>query len=84
MFNIAQYLDKFKNIGQGEKAFKEVVFFAIKEILNIEIERKNISIQNGELILKVSPTLKNAVFIKKEKILNKIKEKTTQKVLEIR
>ncbi len=84
MFNISQYLEKFKNFGQGERLLKEVIISVIKEVVGADIESKNINFKNGEIILNVSPAIKNAVFIKKATILNKIKEKTEQIVLEIR
>jgi hypothetical protein len=84
MFNISQYLEKFKNIGQGERFLKEAVVSAIKEGLGISLETKVVSIKNGEVTLKVSPAVKNTIFIKKDLILEKIKEKVNQPVLNIR
>ncbi len=84
MFNIASYLDKFKDIGQGEKLLKQVIIEVVKEMIGVKIEAKSISMKNGELFLKVSPAIKNLIYIKKEAILSKLKEKTEQRVLEIR
>ena len=75
MFNISQYLERFKNIGGTERGMKEAVCLSVKEVVGIDIEAKNIEIINGELLFKISPAMKNAIFIKKEKILAKIKEK---------
>lgn len=84
MFNIASYLDKFKNIGQGEKLLKEAIIEAVREATGVEIEAKAINMRNGEAQLKVSPAIKSVIYIKKEAVLAKIKEKTEQRVLEIR
>lgn len=84
MFNISQYLERFKNIGQGEKAQKEAVILAIKEVIGIEIEKNAINFKNGELFLKVSPGIKNAIYIKKDLILKKIKESLDKIILDIR
>lgn len=77
MFNISTYLEKFKNFGQGEKLLKETVASIIKEAVGIEVETKNICFKNGEVLLKVSPAVKSLVYIKKESILKKIKDKIT-------
>ena len=69
MFNISQYLERFKNLGGTERELKAVVVLAVKEVVGIEIDTKNIFFQNGELIIKVTPAVKNSIFIKKEKIL---------------
>lgn len=84
MFNIASYLEKFKNIGQGERQLKEAIRTSVKEILNFDLEAKNIFIKNGEVTFKVSPALKNAIFIKKEAILNRVKENGVKNIGDIR
>lgn len=84
MFNISNYLDKFKNLGQDEKKLKEIIISSVKEVVGIEIQAKNIKMKNGEIVLTISPGIKNAVFIKKATLLSKIKEKTDKVVNEIR
>lgn len=84
MFNISQYLEKFKNIGQSERLLKEAVFIIIKEVVGVEVEAKNISVRNGEIIFKVSPAIKNAIYIKKELILNKINERSASLINNVR
>jgi hypothetical protein len=84
MFNIALYLEKFKNFGQSERQLKEILVLAIKNAVGVEIEAKSILIKNGEAVIKVSPIIKNAIFIKKEKILKEISDKITCGVGEIR
>jgi hypothetical protein len=84
MFNISQYLEKFKNIGGTERNLKEALAGAVKTATGVEIEVKNIIIKNGEAIIKVSPLIKNAIYIKKEKILKLVEEKIGCGVVEIR
>jgi hypothetical protein len=84
MFNIADYLEKFKNIGFGEKQLKEAIKLSVKEILNIDLETKVISLKNGEVIFSVSPAIKNAIFIKKTAILNRLKEKHIENICDMR
>jgi len=84
MFNIAQYLEKFKTLGMGDQSLKEALVFVIKEVVGVEIETKNVLIKNGEVIIKVSPSIKNAIFIKKDQIMKKVEERVGQKTIDIR
>jgi len=84
MFNISLYLTKFKNIGQGERLLKESISSAIKEVVGLNIETKNINTKNGEVVINVSSAMKNAIYIKKQAILEKIKEKNVENLNNIR
>ena len=84
MFNLSAYLEKFKNFGQSERFLKESIISVIKEVVGIDIESKNITLKNGEIFFKVSPARKNAIYIKKEKLLAKIKEKSSTIVNNLR
>jgi hypothetical protein len=81
MFNIASYLDKFKNLGLKERLLKELIKEAVKEATRVNIEIKDINIKKDEIIFKVSPAIKNTLYIKKELILSKIKEKNTKEMI---
>jgi hypothetical protein len=84
MFNIASYLEKFKNIGLGERLLKEAIKTSVREVLNFELEEKNISVKNGEVVFKVTPAIKNAIYIKKQAILKKMEENGVKNIGEIR
>jgi len=84
MFNISQYLERFKNFGQSEKLFKELIIELVKEIVGVELKPTEVLVKKGEITFKVSPAIKNAIYIKKEQILKKIKEKNPTIVNEIR
>ncbi len=84
MFNIAQYLEKFKTLGMGDQSLKEALVFVIKEVVGVEIETKNVLIKNSEVIIKVSPSIKNSIFIKKDQIMKKVEERVGQKTIDIR
>jgi hypothetical protein len=53
-------------------------------VVGVEIEEKSIIIKDGEIIIKVSPNIKNAIYIKKSQILKKVEEKVGQKTIDIR
>lgn len=84
MFNIALYLEKFKNIGQGERLVKEAVKKSVKEVMKFELAEKDMMIKNGEVIFRVSPAIKNAIYIKKAQILRKLTENGVKNVGDIR
>ena len=84
MFNIAQYLEKFKNLGGTERELKEALSFAVKKVVGVEVETKNIILRDGEAIIKVSPAIKNAIFVKKEQVLKAVEEKIGRGIGEIR
>ncbi len=84
MFNIAQYLEKFKTLGMGDKSLKEAFVSVIKEVVGMEIDEKSIIVKDGEIIIKVSPSIKNAIYIKKVQILKRVEEKVGQKTIDIR
>jgi hypothetical protein len=84
MFNISLYLKKFENLGLGEKLLKEGIISSVKEILNFNLEVKHILVKNGEIIFKVTPAMKNAIYIKKQAILKKMEENGIKNIGEIR
>ncbi len=84
MFNIAAYLKKFENLGLGERLLKEAIRTSVKEVLKFALDTKNISMKNGEVTFKVSPALKNAIYMKKAAILKRMAENGVENVSEIR
>ncbi|MBU6430856.1 MAG: hypothetical protein KGJ58_01050 [Patescibacteria group bacterium] len=75
MFNVSIYLDKFKTISSKKDFFKESVAISLKKNLEIDIDKKNIEIRNSILYLKINPTVKNELFMKKKYIIDELKEK---------
>ncbi len=84
MFNITLYLKKFENLGLGERLLKEAIRTSVKEVVKFDLDTKSISIKNGEVIFKVSPAMKNAIYIKKVAILKRMEENGVENVGEIR
>ncbi len=74
MKNIGDFLSKFKIIRSPKQNREEVVKL-IKEVTDIEISEDEIKISNKTLFIQSHPALKNAIFLKKEFLLNQIKEK---------
>ncbi len=76
MFNISQFLERFRAIGQKSAFSREVVAEVLSQGLGITISSGDFKIQNNVIIfLKTSGSLKSQVFIKKIEILRLLKEK---------
>jgi len=84
LFNITAYLKKFENLGLGERLLKEAIRTSVKEVMKFDLDAKDISTKNGEVTFKVSPAMKNAIYIKKTAILKRMEENGVENVGEIR
>lgn len=69
MFNIAQFLEKFKKIGFDKESQKKIIIDSLRE-MNIPVE--DIIIKNKVVTVRASSIVKNQIFMKKAKILEKI------------
>lgn len=83
MFNIADYLQKYAEIG-GSLAFqKKLITKALAEVCNlnsIEFE-----VKNGTLFVKEDPLIKSVIFMKKDKLIEYIqKQSSKNKISDIR
>ena len=83
-FNIVNFLvenvvDKFNNILLSEEGKKESVRSIISEVIEVEINSKDIKIKNNIIYLNIKPIYKNEIFLKQEKIFLKLQELFNQK-----
>ncbi len=83
MFNIGEYLEKFKIRHQSRDSLRNSVADVIKEICGIEIEPKKIEIKNFIARINERPIVKTQIFLKKQKILEILDKKIEGKVKEI-
>ena len=81
MRNIAYYLEKFKKFSPPDDYLKN----SIKQILESEMEifigKENIEIRQGVIYIKESPLIKNEIFLKKDFILEKIKDSAGKRMV---
>ena len=84
MLGISSFFERFRSRQIEETNFRAVTKDVLKEVLQYDIDPSFISYSNNTVILKISPAAKSAVMLKKTEILEKIKEKTKRKVLDIR
>lgn len=80
MDQISIYLEKFKNYGFKEIQQKELVIETIEELFDVKLERKNIKINNGEILISISGPLKSEIFIQKSKLIESIQNKLRGKL----
>lgn len=73
MFNVNDFLNKFKNLTPPDNEVREKSIEIIKNEIGVDIDKKNISIKNNSIFIKTKPIIKNEIFINKEKILQKLK-----------
>ncbi|MDO8575154.1 MAG: hypothetical protein Q7R78_00425 [bacterium] len=76
MFNINNYLKKFTFVENKDKKVKVLLIEVVKNSINLNLEEKNISLNNNIIYIKASPAIKSLIFIKKENILSSLREKT--------
>lgn len=74
MIEIKDLLSRFSDILLGEEGKRETVRAVISEVIGVEIKSEGIKIKNGTVYLNIKPIYKSEILIKKEKILEKLKE----------
>lgn len=84
MFNISDYLSKFKHILGAEKIQKDIVVSVLKSEAGINIDSDIVSVKRGVALINGSPALKSTIFLHKEKILTELKSVTENKIFDIR
>lgn len=77
--NINNFLENFKNKLFKEEGFKDFIIETIKEKTNISLKKDQIVFVNNIIKTSVDSYLKTEIFLNKENILNKIKEKYPEK-----
>ncbi|MCI0542241.1 hypothetical protein L0Y69_00585 [bacterium] len=78
MLHIKEFFKKFSGITPPEKFIKDAVIQAVFKEVGEKIEPKNIKIQNSSgatsLFLSISPVIKSEIFMRKQEILQDLKE----------
>lgn len=75
MFNIGNFLEKFKNIAAPDKFVKDVLIIVIKDAVGVEVEKDDISVRNGTIFLSIDPVIKNEIILKKNEIMKNLTKK---------
>ena len=75
MFNISDYLSKFKNITPPDKFVKDELVVVVKDVVGVDIEKEDIDVRNGTVFISTDPLIKNEIFLKKSEVLESLREK---------
>ncbi len=73
--NISGFLEKFKNLKPSDTYIKDVFISCVKEIMNVDITKNEITVQRETIFLNVHPTLKTELYLHKKAILKLLQEK---------
>ncbi len=77
---ISDLLKKFQHITPPDIVVRKKIVEIVKEITNIELDKKDISVKNGVVFIKTTPIYKNEIFINKQTILSILKQKINDSV----
>lgn len=84
MFNISSLLEKIsKQINSGE-IDRDQIISIIEKHTGQKIENNNVEIKDYIIYIKSSPSLKNRIFINKNKILEEIGGFSKTKIIDIK
>ncbi|MFH1608822.1 MAG: hypothetical protein ABH951_02275 [Patescibacteria group bacterium] len=75
MIEIKDLLSRFSNLLSFSEIKKQIIKEVLLEVINLEINSSKIKIKNNIVYLDIKPIYKNEIFLKKEKIFEKLKEK---------
>ncbi len=75
MFNIDDFLVKFRKITIPDNEIRIYISEVIFDILKLKIEKYNIKISNNSIFIKTDNIIKTEIFLNKNRILNKINNK---------
>lgn len=84
MFNISQFLEKFKNITPPDKFVKEIFISVVKDTSGIALEAGDLDVRNGVIFISTNPIVKNEIFLKKREILQNLSKELKQYKKDIR
>jgi hypothetical protein len=74
--NIGGFLERFANFKPSQNLIKDESAKIIGGVLNVEIKPEDIEERNGVLYFKsINPVLKNEIFLKKQVILEVLKDR---------
>ena len=74
MFNISQFLEKFKRFETSEIGTRETIAQALKEIVGINVPLESITYKNAVITLSVEGMVRSELYIKKQKILEMLQK----------
>jgi hypothetical protein len=81
MAELKDFLKKFnKIINQGDSE-KDVIVKVFKKVIDVQIEKEDVSFKNDKLFIKSDVYLKSEIKLNKEKLLKEIKKQGIDKIV---
>lgn len=74
MFNISQFLERFKHLETNETGMRSAISDAIHQIVGVNVPLEAISYKNSVISLKIDGALKSELYIKKQKMFDTLKK----------
>ncbi|HCY18126.1 MAG: hypothetical protein UR62_C0023G0002 [Candidatus Nomurabacteria bacterium GW2011_GWF2_35_12] len=79
MIEIKGLLLRFSNLLFSEEVKKNSIIDVLHQIVGLQIKPEDVKIKNNVIYLNIKPIYKNEVFLNKNKIFSKLKEKLGKK-----
>jgi len=78
--SVSNFFSRYRNLKPPAEFLKSEISLIIKDVLGVLLEPEEISIKGGVISIKTkNPLIKNSIFLKKEKILESLKQKIGQR-----
>jgi hypothetical protein len=72
-------LDKFRNLIASSVETENVIIREVELSTKVKLEKSELSVKQNILYLKISPTKRNEIFLRKESVLEKINKDLPEK-----
>ncbi len=82
MNNISGLLARFKKLKPSDLFIKEAFIESIKEVMNVEVSKDEITVSGSNIFLNAHPALKSEIHLNKKEILKSLENKLRKKQVE--
>jgi len=85
MFNIDQFLKRFRKIGGDSTQMRAIISSTLKNLTKIDVPIESIEVKSSKIYIKnISQTARSEIYIKKVALLEEINRNLKQPLKEIR
>lgn len=81
MAELKDFLEKFSKILKSDEIEKDIVVKVFKKIIDVEIEKEDVSFKKDKLFIKSDVYLKSEIKLNKDKLLKEIKKEGLEKIV---
>ena len=79
--NISNFLEKFKNLKPTDTYIQEAFIETVKEVMNVELSKSEITVKRHTIFLNVHSTLKTELYLRKKEILQTLEKKLKKETI---